>query len=123
MFSKKSGKRKLIESTLVCRFVSFSKYIQYDTILDIKIKSLVLAKVDLAYLQLAGVTLPKYASVENFTEHFLHNHSRRTGNCVEIIIRLGVEDLVDAPRSGGGDILKINNELLSNKGKFYAKDL
>jgi hypothetical protein len=122
MFSNKSGKRKLIERTLICRFVPFSKYTQYDTILEFKIRSLVLSNADLAYLKLAGVLLPKYADILNITENFLHNHMQGKGNYVVIVIELGIEDLVDASHINGTD-LTINNQLLSKKGKFYVKNI
>jgi hypothetical protein len=122
MFSNKSGKRKLIERTLICRFLSFSKCIRHDIILECKIRSLVLSNADLAYLKLAGVLLPKYADILNISENFLHNHMQGKGNCVVIVIELGVEDLVDASHINGND-LTINNQLLSKKGKFYVKNI
>jgi hypothetical protein len=122
MFSNKSGKRKLIERTLICRFLSFSKHIRHNTIPEFKIRSLVLSNADLAYLKLAGVLLPEYADILNITENFLHNHMRGKGNYVVIVIELGIEDLVDASHINGTD-LTINNQLLSKKGKFYVKNI
>lgn len=119
MFSKRSGKRKLFERTLVCRFHGYSRHAH----MHFKIKTLVLSKEDLMYLRVAGAPLPRYVDIESFPGEFLRRHGVDNAWDVYIHIALGVEDLVDAKRTGDGDILKINNPLLSKTGTFYAKDI
>lgn len=123
MFSKQSGKRKLFERTLVCRFHGHNRHAQNDTHMHFKIKTLVLSKEDLMYLRVAGAQLPRYVDIESFSGEFLRRHCVDNTWDVYIYIALGVEDLVDAKRTGDGDILKINNQLLSKTGTFYAKDI